>query len=280
MLSIGEKNSQFIDFVQNIIINDKVSHAYIVEICDYDMDLYLVNSFIKLILCKNKCNSFEKLNCGKCNICTLVDDHNYPDIRYIVPDGKEIKKGQLLDLQRDYINKSLLENKRIYVIEEAEKLNVAAANTLLKFLEEPADDVIAILLTNNRYKVIETILSRCQVLTLGSENLEQNYSDDISKILSFIVNGDNLFINYNDILNLIPDKILALNYFRNIENIFLLYLRTNNSIYNSLTNVSRKKVIFYLHTLENEISKLEYNVNYKLWLDALFAKLIGGDSND
>lgn len=280
MLGMDKKNSQFIDFVQNIVTNDKVSHAYIIELCDYDIDLSLVNSFIKLILCKSKCYSLEKLDCGKCNICTLIDGYNYPDIRYIEPDGKEIKKGQLLDLQRDYINKSLLENKRIYVIKEAEKLNVAAANTLLKFLEEPADDVIAILLTNNRYKVIETILSRCQVLTLGNENMEYVYSDEINKLLSFIVNGDTLFINYNDILSLIPDKTLALSYFRNVENIFLVYLRSNSTVYDSLTNIARKKIVFYLRILENELSKLEYNVNYKLWLDGLFAKLIGGDSDD
>lgn len=280
MFSISKKDSQFVDFIQNIVANNKISHAYIIELCDYDKDLYLVNCFIKLVLCKNKCNSIEKLNCGKCNICTLVDNHDYPDVRYIEPDGKEIKKGQLLDLQKDYINKSLLENKRIYIIKEAEKLNVAAANTLLKFLEEPADDVIAILLTNNRYKVIETILSRCQVLTLGNETVEQEYSEEINKLLSFIVNGDSLFINYSDILNLIPDKTFALNYFRSVENIFLVYLRLNNTSYDSLTNVTREKVVFYLETLENELSKLEYNVNYKLWLDSLFAKLIGGDSDD
>ena len=71
-----------------------------------------------------------------------------------------------------------------------------------------------------------------------------------------------------------------MNYFRSVENIFLVYLRLNNTSYDSLTNVTREKVVFYLETLENELSKLEYNVNYKLWLDSLFAKLIGGDSDD
>ena len=52
----------------------------------------------------------------------------------------------------------MLDNKRIYVIKEADKMNLFASNTLLKFLEEPVDDVIAILLTTNRYKIINTVL--------------------------------------------------------------------------------------------------------------------------
>ncbi len=170
MSNIGIRNEKFISFTENILAHNKISHAYIIELCDYDIDMSLVSRFIKLLLCKNDIKTFDKLNCGSCNVCNLIDNYNYPDIRYIEPDGKEIKKNQLLDLQKDFNNKSLLENKRIYVIQEADKLNVAAANTLLKFLEEPADDIIAILLTKNRYKLLDTILSRCQVLTIGSED--------------------------------------------------------------------------------------------------------------
>ena len=52
------------------------------------------------------------------------------------------------------------------IIKETEKLNASSANTILKFLEEPEDGIIAILLTDNRYHVLDTILSRCQILSL------------------------------------------------------------------------------------------------------------------
>lgn len=280
MSNIGIRNEKFISFTENILAHNKISHAYIIELCDYDIDMSLVSRFIKLLLCKNDIKTFDKLNCGSCNVCNLIDNHNYPDIRYIEPDGKEIKKNQLLDLQKNFNNKSLLENKRIYVIQEADKLNVAAANTLLKFLEEPADDIIAILLTKNRYKLLDTILSRCQVLTIGSEDDSYDYNEEINTIISYIVKGDSLFINYGSLLELLPDKNIAMDYFKKIEIIFLDFLQNNKSLYSCLSGVNKDTIIRFLNIIEIELMKLDYNVNYKLWLDSLFSKLIGGVSND
>lgn len=280
MGNFSSKSEQFIDYVQNIVKNNKVSHAYIIELCDYDMDMKLVMLFIKMILCPNKYTAVNDIDCGKCNICKLVDSFNYPDIKYIEPDGKDIKKNQLIELQKDYINKSLLENKRIYIIKDADKLNLSAANTLLKFLEEPVDDVIAILLTNNRYRIIETVLSRCQVLTLGVENISSDYDDTISQVVSYIIKKDSLFVEYSSLLEMIPDKLTAVTIFRKIEDIFISYVRDGTSNYDVLNNVDTEKIISFLCIIENELEKLDYNVNFKLWLDALFSKLIGGDFND
>lgn len=280
MPDLGTKEEKYVSFVQNIVKNKKISHAYIVELCDYDIDMSFVNDFIKLILCKDGCTSFEKLNCNKCNVCKLVDDYNYPDVRFIEPEGKEIKKNQLLDVIKDYGNKSILDNKRIYIIKEADKLNLFAANTLLKFLEEPVDDVVAILLTTNRYKIIDTILSRCQVLTIGNEKYESEFSQNMNILITYILDGKSLFTNYNEILAILPTKLEAFSYFMHILNIFLLYLQTNITMYKSLEGASKKQIVLDLKIIEKSLGELNYNVNYKLWLDSLFAKLIGGDSND
>lgn len=276
MDNIGVRGKNFVSFVQNIVANNKVSHAYIIELYDYDADMELINRFIKLLLCKNRVNDVDKVNCGACNICHLVDNYNYPDIRYIEPNGKEIKKNQLLELQKDFNNKSLLENKRIYIIKEADKLNTSAANTLLKFLEEPADDIIAILLTNNRYKLLDTILSRCQVLTVGAEVTELDYSNEVNDVLSYIVKGECLFVNYGVLFNYMPEKLTAMMYFKKIEDILITFLRDGTSSYECLYKVNKKTIIKILNILEEELPKLEFNVNYKLWLDSLFSKMIGG----
>lgn len=276
MDNIGMRGKNFVSFVENVVTNKKISHAYIIELYDYDIDMELINRFIKLLLCKNEIKKVDNVNCGACNICSLVDNYNYPDIRYIEPNGKEIKKNQLLDLQKDFNNKSLMENKRIYVIKEAEKLNVSAANTLLKFLEEPADDIIAILLTNNRYKLLDTILSRCQVLTVGAEVTELDYSDDVNDVLSYIVKGECLFVNYGVLYNYMPEKLTAMMYFKKIEDILITFLRDGSSSYECLYKVNKKTIIKILKILEDELPKLQFNVNYKLWLDSLFSKLIGG----
>ena len=278
-LSVVKKN--YIDYINKIIENNKVSHAYLIEINDYDTDKKYIFDFIKMILCNI---SYEKLEKENNNIINLIDDDNYPDIKIIEPEGSTIKKSQMIDLQKDYSNKSLLDGKRIYVVKEADKLNPASANTILKFLEEPEEDIIAILLTTNRYKIIETILSRCQILTL-KENSIPIIEDDVFDLLKCVVYPSEFFIKYNSIItDLVPDKDIARNKLKKLENIIISYLdnkyeekQIDEKLVKLFKDIDSKKLLNSLSIIEEEIKKLEFNVNYKLWLDALFSKLtIGG----
>ena len=72
-----------------------------------------------------------------------------------------------------------------------------SANTILKFLEEPEDDIIAFLVTDNRYHVIDTILSRCQILTLKDDFFTVEIDDQILDLLDCVMNPNNFFIKYN-----------------------------------------------------------------------------------
>lgn len=275
-MELTSAKKRFYDIINNIVSFNKISHAYMIEIDNYDKDFNCVLDFVKLILCNNKDN----------NIDTLIDSGNYPDLKIIEPDGNVIKKQQVIKLQEDFRNKSFLNNKMIYIIKEADKLNDASANTILKFLEEPEDDIVAILVTSNRYKVIETILSRCQVLSLQDNNFIVDISDNIIDLVKFIVKKDELFINYQYIMdNILPDKVIAKDVLNEIEVTFINYLNyvadsknfeCNADIVKILSKVDIEKITNYVSIIEEEVQKLEYNVNYKLWLDCLFAKLIGG----
>jgi len=283
MNEINNSKNKFEAIINNIIKFNKISHSYLIEMEDNEDNFKYVLSFIKLILC-NKENK-NSLNCNKCNICKLIDDNGYPDLKIIEPDGNWIKKGQLLNLQSEYQNKSLLNNKRIYIIKNAEKLNDSSANTILKFLEEPEDDIIAILLTNNRYKVLDTILSRCQILTLNSNFIDNIIEDVDIELIKFINNPNLLFTNYNYIYNtILVDKIIAKKKFITIENIYIQYLNFvsgnevasfDKRILEILNNSNQNKLINYISIIEQEIQKLDYNINYKLWLDNLYAKFVG-----
>jgi len=279
-----ESKTQFYNIIDRLIEKNRVSHAYLCEVDNYDDDFQCILDFIKLILCQKDNKSSKCLNCSKCNICHLVDTNNYVDLKIIEPDGTIIKKKQMIELQDEFNNKSLLDNKRIYVIKEADKLNASSANTILKFLEEPEDDIIAILVANNRYSVIETILSRCQVLSL-KKDVSTEYEDEVFDLLEYIVGKSKLFTNYSDILNnILPDKIIAKDRLIKVEEILVSYMRylANNEFRCSdvaikiLCDVKSVQIANFISIIENELSKLEYNINYKLWLDSLFAKLIGG----
>lgn len=276
----SNNSSNFISIVDRIVSSDKISHAYIIQVKNYDEDFLLVKDFVKAILCQEKKKVSDILGCSSCNICNLIDLDSYPDLSIIEPDGKEIKKAQLLGLQKEFKNKSLLENKRIYILKEADKLNEAAANTILKFLEEPSDGIVAILVTTNRYKMLETILSRCQVLSVDSKNRDIVYSDEIVDLIHYMCDGDALFINYNDILeNILPDKGIAIERLKVVEEAFVKYLsdRENDFLGKYLSKLSDEIIVKYTLIIEEYLKKLEYNVNYKLWLDSFFASLLGGE---
>ena len=273
---------KFIDYIDKIIDNGRISHAYLFEVDNYEEDLNYIYSFIKMILCK--C-SYDELKNSDNKIINLIDSNNYPDLFVIRPDGSSIKKGQLIDLQKEYSNKSLLDNKRIYIIEECEKMNQSSANTILKFLEEPEDDVVAILIADNRYHVIDTIISRCQIISLKENFVCSDYSDEFIDLFECILKPKDFYIKYNNFIkNIIPEKSILIEYLNTISDIFISYLNYKHGVIDSfsedlkiiLDKYDDNYLINIISVIEDEIQKLNFNVNYKLWLDAFFAKLIIG----
>lgn len=165
----------------NSVKKNKLSHAYLIELNDSNNGLDFALAISKFLLCPNHYSSSDK--CGKCNICHQVDDESYIELKIIRPDGNFIKKNQIKELQEKFRTESLVNNYKIYIILEAEKFNEEAANSMLKFLEEPNDGVIALLLTNNMYQVYNTIKSRCQILKMQNEKRNMSSND---RIISFL----------------------------------------------------------------------------------------------
>ena len=277
---------KFIKYIDDLIVNKKYSHAYLIEISDYDREFKYVLDFVKMIVCNVSYSELRKNN----SVFNMIDSNNYPDLVILEPIGNFIKKEQLLDLQKEFNNKSLLNSKRVYIIKNAEKLNVSSANTILKFLEEPESDIVAILVAKNRFQVLDTILSRCQILSLKNEYFDIKIDDNLLNFLSLLRKPQYLFVNYNIIFNnYFPDKNICINFFNSIELILIKYLESlnnndvfiENEIEEILKNYSTDLILKYLLIIENEISKLEYNVNFKLWIDALFSRFImEGEYND
>lgn len=265
-----EKAYTFLDKIINK--NKKISHAYLIETNGYNDYKVFIKYMIKSILCSNVTddNYIKKID-------TLVENDNYPDLKYIYPDGNYIKKEQILSLEEEFSKKSLLDNKLIYVIDGAEKLNDSSANTILKFLEEPEEDIIAILVTTNRYKVLETILSRCQIISLSNSDIQITIDDNINMFLSDLFVEKELIINYDLYLNsLFVDRKTAIESLEIIEQILYNYInkyKISEEIEKILKN-RESKIIDYILIIDKEKSKLDYNVNIKLWLTNLIAALM------
>lgn len=268
---------RYYNLINKIVNFNKVSHAYMIEINDYDNDFNCIIDFVKLILSKNSDDN---------SISKLIDSGSYPDLKIIEPEGNMIKKKHLMQLQEDFRNKSFLDNKMVYIIKQVDKLNESSGNTILKFLEEPEEDIIAILVTTNRYKVIDTVLSRCQILSLQGSDDSYSISENIVELIKFMIQRDSLFVNYQYIFdNILSDKVVAKDVLSIVEKIFVNYLNyisgvegfsCNDDVIRILSQVNVDLITKFIAVIEEEVSKLEFNVNYKLWLDCFFARLIGG----
>lgn len=181
--------------VNNAIKNNKLSHAYIFDSNGNPDVMDIVLSFVKEIICMDITDDNNIKN-----ICKRIDDGNYVDVKVIKSDGMWIKKDQLLDLQSEFNNKAFEGNKKIYIIRSAEKMNVQTANSILKFLEEPVDDIIAILITDNINMLLPTIISRCQVIKLNKKKCSYDTISNLSDLL--------ISYGYNDISDDNKEKII------------------------------------------------------------------------
>lgn len=105
----------------------------------------------------------ENAPCGECVSCKAFAAGNHPDFYYLESEGKakNIKIEQIRQMQSQIALSPYLADKRVVVIDGAEYMNEAAANSLLKTLEEPTGDVVFILVTANKDMLLPTILSRC-----------------------------------------------------------------------------------------------------------------------
>ena len=97
----------------------------------------------------------------------LLKTNGHVNLMFIEPAGQNIKKEQIADLQSEFSKTSLTKGARVYIIDEVDKLSTAAANGLLKFLEEPlSKQTVGFLLSDNPELVLPTIQSRSQIIFL------------------------------------------------------------------------------------------------------------------
>ena len=292
MLEQLEKNQQlFYEQAIAPLYLGKVHHAYLIETNNNEEQL--IDSYIKefcktIILLKNEDTNL--LNRDK--FINLIDTNNYPEIIDIYPESGIIKKEQLLQVMEKFSSKSIYDNYQIYVVHNAEMLNISASNTILKFLEEPEENIIAIFLSTHRYKVLPTILSRCIVMSLTKEKtffLNENYSPIFLDLVNnFLSKEQPLILNFNKYYeNLFQTKEQSIKTLKELSKIFQNYLENSNIKIQNINidefYLSKVKILKIIGIIDEFLVKLQYNVNIKLWLDSLlikFMEVLNEVSND
>ncbi|MDF1655024.1 MAG: DNA polymerase III subunit delta' [Coxiellaceae bacterium] len=121
------------------------------------------------------CESPTEQACGQCRSCTLLKASSHPDYFECQPEEKSrvIKVDQIRQLIEKLSNTSQRSSGQVVVIHPAEAMNIAAANALLKTLEEPNGEVLLILVAHSRLTIPATIISRCQPVNFVVDNEQQ-----------------------------------------------------------------------------------------------------------
>lgn len=192
---MSEIQPQITTMLQNSMVKGRVVHAYLFEgekgTGKKEMGMLLA----KALLCLDPTES--RLPCEQCRNCKRIENGNHPDVHVLEPEGLSIKKEQIKNLQEEFSKKSVEANFKIYLIDKADKMSVQAANSLLKFLEEPPKDTAAILLTEQMQRLLPTILSRCQILSfkplsrvhLQKRLMDQGVNEQNSSIISHLTHN-------------------------------------------------------------------------------------------
>ena len=157
-------HQQIIEHLQNAISMDRVSHAYIFNGPEKSGKMTLAKSFAMALQCEKHGSD----GCMECHSCKQVLSGNQPDIIYL---QHEKPNTISVDDIRTQINNDVevrpyASPYKIYIIDEAEKMNQQAQNALLKTIEEPPAYAVILLLTTNADSFLPTILSRCITLNL------------------------------------------------------------------------------------------------------------------
>lgn len=153
--------------------NQRMAHAYLFTGAEGIGKRLMATALVRMIFCHSQ------TGCGTCAACRRVDHNNHPDLHIVEPEGSGIKIDAIRQLQKELAHPPLEAPRRICIIDDADRLNPAAGNALLKTLEEPRSEVMLILVSAYPDAVLETIRSRCQQLPFA--RLEQKM---IAQVLS------------------------------------------------------------------------------------------------
>lgn len=159
---IGQE--QLKEHLQNAISMNKVSHAYIINGERSSGKEFVAKIFAMTLQCEKQGTE----PCGECHSCKQAMSQNHPDIIFVSHEkpntiGVEDIRNQI---NNDIVIKPYSGPRKIYIINEGEKMTVQAQNALLKTLEEPPGYAVILILTANVDAFLPTILSRCVVLNM------------------------------------------------------------------------------------------------------------------
>lgn len=249
----------------------------------------IAKEFAKSILCENK----KDAPCNNCKSCIEFETNNNPDFYEVHPEGNTIKIDQIRYMNSKIIEKPVSSQRKVYIINDSDKMTKEAQNSLLKTLEEPPEYAVIILICNQENNILNTIKSRCTKIEfsrLTNEEIQEYFKkngNDVSQQILNLAEG-----SISKALKRKPKQDVYLKLEKliyNIENIDKLEMLKQEFIYqekddiqsllevaNSILFRIAKEKMQYLNCIdivENTKKNLSLNGNFDMCIDNLLLSI-------
>ncbi|MBN2456675.1 MAG: hypothetical protein JXB29_09110 [Sedimentisphaerales bacterium] len=190
-----------VSILQRAFTQGRMSHAYIFSGPEGVGRCKTAREWAKLLICEHPILQKDYADsCGSCNCCRVFEAGSHPDYVEVYkelveftkePKGRKRPVAFPVDVVREFLiekvqHRPILAKRRVFVLKEAEKLNIASQNALLKVLEEPPSYCSIILLCTRFEKLLATVKSRCQVVRFGRIDEERT----VEKLIGQGIEGD------------------------------------------------------------------------------------------
>jgi DNA polymerase-3 subunit delta' len=237
----------------NAIKNSRVAQAYLIKGNEAAPVLECAKFLSKSLIC----DSEHEFACDSCLSCIRFEEGNYSDFKLLDANKQSIKVKDIEELQ-EFLSSSSLETKKkkIYIINLLENCNKETVNALLKTLEEPFPNTYAFITTQNESKILQTIISRCQVLNLLPN--DKSYLIDELKVkgveLLDIELLSSIYSNINTILEMKESSI---------------YSKCKQALLDSIHSLSKNNEYALFSAQTDIITNIKSKEEARLYLDLL-----------
>jgi hypothetical protein len=155
-----------VELLRRALAGNRVAYAYAFVGPTGSGRMTTARAFAQALLCETG------TACGKCRACEFVGRGQHPDLHVVVPTppdsnpkgARTIRIGAVRELERQASLRPVLAGRRVFILDEAERMTDDAPQAFLKFLEEPPPDTVVILVLSGVRAVPATVISRCQIV--------------------------------------------------------------------------------------------------------------------
>jgi len=239
---------QAIDILKKTMKQNRVPQAYLFVGPDGVGKIKTAKELAKICNCQD---IKEVDSCGVCASCYKINKDIHPDVKVIKPAHIHFLISQIQELQKEVYVSPFEGKKKVFILDEVDKMTSEAANAFLKTLEEPSSTTLFILITSSAESLLPTIISRCQsvrfnFIPMGIQRqifsqwelepskfhlLTQTSGGSIGKAKEYLEKG--VFEHYEKLSELLE------NIFKEEENFFLI-----SKIVTSVLNHYKKEDIY------------------------------------